>query len=110
MDPPGLTGNDLTGPTTDPTAENQTLRLQEPDVPQTTLTLPPSDAQTLPSLTPQGLQEVNAHLQQLMRIMGGGFQVPPLVYRTLRSRVVLAPYGVQVEDPPQEPGLIRGKR
>ncbi|KAK0572395.1 hypothetical protein LWI29_031016 [Acer saccharum] len=64
---------------------------------------------TLPSLSPQGLQEANAHLQQLMKIMGGAFQVPPLVYRTPRSQAILAPYGVQIEDPPRQEKINKGK-
>ncbi|KAK0591968.1 hypothetical protein LWI29_010907 [Acer saccharum] len=41
--------------------------------------------------------------------MGGVFQVPPLVYRTPRSQAILAPYGVQIEDPPQRNRIDKGK-
>ncbi|KAK0577389.1 hypothetical protein LWI29_032379 [Acer saccharum] len=46
---------------------------------------------------------------QLMKIMGGAFQVPPLVYRTPRSQAILAPYGVQIEDPPRQEKIDKGK-
>ncbi|KAK0572453.1 hypothetical protein LWI29_031684 [Acer saccharum] len=41
--------------------------------------------------------------------MGGASQIPPLVYHTLRSQAILAPYGVQAEDPPQEARAEKGK-
>ncbi|KAK0577667.1 hypothetical protein LWI29_036795 [Acer saccharum] len=103
-DPRGLTTF-----TTDPAIENPAFGPRESSVPQVTLTPPPSDTQTLPSLSPQGLQEANTHLQQLMKIMGGAFQVPPLVYHTPRSQAILAPYGVQIEDPHRQEKIGKGK-